>query len=352
VLASLSVVALALVVATTLGAIVGIAIAVIAWRRRDTPAAKAFAIFVIAQSGWSATAVGLWLSPNFQSAVAFRVLTWQFALAALLTWLYFTLEYTGRTEEFAGWPRRLVLAWAGLTVFGTATDPWLGLIRENLRPAGFEGLALVGYDPTPLLGLQLLVTFGLILFSYWLMYRFYRNAHPGQQRQAGLILVADLVVAVGSFVYYVGGLSIHPFFDPTPLFFSVTVVGIAFALFYYDFLRVTPLAMDLLLEEMDDPIVVVDENGDVVDTNAPGEWIGAVPGDALSRSCPTLSDALNDAAETVTLTANDGEERIFDLSVSPVSDHHDQRRGQLLVLRDVTELKHRERELNEKNEEL
>jgi len=352
VLPSLSAVALGLVVATTLGAIVGIAVAVIAWRRREAPATKAFAVFVLAQSGWSAAAVGLWLSPNFQSAVVFRVLAWQFALAALLTWLYFTLSYTGRTAEFDGWPRRLVLAWAGLTVFGIAADPWLGLIRENLRPAGFGGLALVGHDPTPLLGLQLLVVFGLILFSYWLMYRFYRNAHPGQRTQAGLILVADLVVAVASFVYYVGGLSIHPFLDPTPLFFSLTVVGIAFALFYSDFLRVTPLAMGLLPEEMADPIVVVDEDGDVVDTNTPGERIGAVPGDALARSCPALEAAFDDAAETVRLTTDDGEECVFDLNVSPVSDHHDQRRGHLLVLRDVTELKRRERELNGKNEEL
>ena len=351
-LESLSPVATALVVATAAGGFAGVAIAAIAWRRRGTPAARAFAIFVCSQSAWSLAAVGLWLSPAFRVAVGFRLLTWLFATAALLTWLNFTLVYTGRRGEFAGWPRRLVLGWAGLTILDTLSAPWLGLSRGNFRPAGYEGLTLVGYDFGPLFPVQLLVTYGLILFSYWVMYRFYRNAHPGQRAQAGLILVADLLFAVASFAYYAGGLSLSPFLDPSPLFFSVTVVLIAYALLYYDFLQVTPLAMDLLLEEMDDPIVIVDDEGDVVDANGPGERIGAVTGAPLDGSCPTLAAALDDGDGTVTLTTDDGSERIFDLSVSPVSDHHDQRRGKLLVLREVTTLKRRERELNEKNEEL
>ena len=350
--AAFSTVTTALVVATALGAVVGLGIAMVAWRRRERPAAKPFILFVCSQSGWSLAAVGLWLSPSFQVAVGFRLLTWVMATASLLTWLYFTLEYTGRTDEFRGWPRRLVLGWAGLTILDTLISPWTGLSRGNFEPAAFEGLTLVSFDFGPLFPVQLLVTYGLILFSYWVMFRFYRKAHPGQRTQAGLILLADLLFAVATFAYYAGGLSLHPFLDPSPLFFSITVVVVAYALLYYDFLQVTPLAMDLLLEEMDDPIVVVDEDGVVVDQNDPAADIGAAPGAALADTVPTLAEALAEGEQTVTLATSADEQRIFDLNVSPVSDHHDQRRGQLLVLRDVTVLKRRERELNEKNEEL
>jgi len=349
---SLSPVTTAIVVATALGGLVGLLIAGVAWRRRDRPAATPFFVFVCSQSAWSLAAVGLWLSPTFRLALGFRLLTWLLATAALLTWLYFTLEYTGRTAEFTGWPRRLVLGWAGLTVVEKLTSPWLGLSRGGYAPSSFEGLTLVSVEFGPLFPVQLLIAYGLVLFSYWVMFRFYRNAHPGQRTQAGLILVADFLFAVATFAYYVGGLSLHPFLDPSPLFFSVTVVVIAYALLYYDFLQVTPLAMDLLVEEMQDPIVIVDEHGEVVDTNALREAVGAVPGEPLAATCPTLAEALADNEQTVRLRTDADEERLYDLSVSQVSDHHDQHRGSLLVLRDVTERKRREQELNDKNEEL
>jgi signal transduction histidine kinase len=348
---SVSAVSAFIIVATAAAAVVGLGLSAIAWRR-ETPAANAFALFVLASSAWNVSSVALWLSPNYQSALLFRVLAWEFAVVGLLGWLYFTLEYTGRTEEFGGWQRKVVLGWLGLFMFAVPVDPWLNLLRENYRLVQAEGLTLIGYEPLPLFQVQLLITYGLILFSYWVMFRFYRNAHPGQRTQAGLILLADLLFAAATFAYYAGGLSLHPFLDPSPLFFSTTVVLIAVALFYYDFLDVTPLAMDLLLEEMQDPIVVVDNDGEVVDTNDPGRAIGVVPGEPLAETCPTLGDLLDNSDETVTLRTADGDERTYDLSITPVSDHHNQHRGKLLVLRDITMLKQREWELREKNEEL
>jgi hypothetical protein len=45
----------------------------------------------------------------------------------------------------------------------------------------------------------------------------------------------------------------------TPVFFAGGGVLVGFALFQYDFLDVAPLAAEVVLDEMDDPVIVADD---------------------------------------------------------------------------------------------
>jgi hypothetical protein len=139
-----------LVVAAFASATVGLVLATVAWRRRDTGGARPFLWFVLAQSGWAAAAGVVRISPTFRVALAFTVLTHVFALGSLVAWVVFVVAYTGRQDRFRGWPRRLFFSWAVVFAVLRVTNPATELPFTDLQPAAFQGLRLVQLTPTDL----------------------------------------------------------------------------------------------------------------------------------------------------------------------------------------------------------
>jgi len=343
--------AVGIVVAAFVSGAIGLVLAAVAWRRRDTRGARQFLWFVLAQSAW-ATAAGLvWLSPTFRVALAFETLTHVFALGSLVSWVVFVVTYTGRQDSFRGWPRRLFFGWAAGFLVLLATNPATELLFAGLRPASFQGLTLVRWTPTDLLLANFVVIYGAILWTYWLLVRFATSAIGGEGRQALVILGADLVFVGINFGYYTGGYSLHPELDPSPIFFTATVVIVGVALFVYDFLDFEPVAASLVVEEMTDPVVVRYDSRGPVPLNDPASKLVPSGADSLAEACPALAAAL-DAGESTIALDFDGDERVFDLNVSPIRTHSDRKRGDLLVLRDITVQKRREQELERQNERL
>jgi len=197
----------------------------------------------------------------------------------------------------------------------------------------------------------LVVIYGAVLLTYWLLLRFATTAIGGEGRQALVILGADLVFVGTNFVYYTGDYSLHPALDPSPIFFTATVVIVAVALFVYDFLDFEPLAANLFVEEMADPSIVRYETGEPIPLNDPASELLPPDAETLAEARPALADALETGESTISLDL-DGDERVFDLSVSPIRTHSDRKRGELIVLRDITLRTRRERELERQNERL
>nr|WP_246403866.1 histidine kinase N-terminal 7TM domain-containing protein [Halobellus ruber] len=347
----MSALATGLVGAAFVSAVIGGALALLAWRRSDTAAARPFLWFVLFQSAWSTATALTWLSPTFNAALAFKTLSYVFALGSLVSWVVFVVAYTRRDERFRGWPRTLFLGWNAIYVLLVLTNPVTELLLADPRPASFQGLMLVEWTPTDLFTANLLVIYGAVLVTYWLLIRFARRAVGGQGRQALAVLGGDLAFVGINVAYYVGGYSLHPSLDPSPIFFTVTVVVVGSALFAYDFLDYEPLVTDLLLEEMNDPIIVRDDVRGPIALNDAAARLVPEGAETLSDVAPALANAVDGAKSTVSLDL-DGEQRTFDIGVSPIRTRDEQKRGDLLVLRDVTQQQRRQRELERQTERL
>lgn len=334
------------------GGVSGLGIASIAWRGRDQPGAAAFTVFVLGMSLWSLSTAVLWLSDPLWLSYAAQATTTAAAVVALGSWVVFTARYTGSDDLLRGPWGKLFGSFLVILLVIALTNPIHQLYFANLRPASYAGLSLIGFDPTPLFLLCLLGIYAPLLWSYWVLGQFYRSALAGERRQAGLILFADLLFVGTTVLYYIGGFSPHPALDPSPVIFFVTVVIIAYALFYYDFLDVAPLATDQLLEEMQDPVIVVDEDGTIVEHTGPAATVllGDEPDESLSRHLPALADGGDDPSQTEIV--RDGTRRTYDVNVSPVYDQHDRERGRLIVLRDITAQKEQQAALERQNERL
>lgn len=341
-----------LLAAVLVGGVSGLGIAGVAWRRRDQPGAAAFAVFVLGMSLWCLSTAVLWLSDPLWLSYVAQATTTAAAVVALGSWVVFTARYTGSDDVLRGPWGKLFGSFLAVLLVVALTNPLHQLYFANLRPASYAGLSLIGFDPTPLFLVFSVGIYGPLLWSYWVLGQFYRSALAGERRQAGLILFADLLFVGTTLLYYIGGFSLHPALDPSPVIFFVTVVIIAYALFYYDFLDVAPLATDLLLEEMQDPVLIVDEDGTIVEHNGSAATLllGDEPDESLSTHLPALAGDGDVPSETEVV--RDGTRRTYDVNVSPVYDQHDRERGRLVVLRDITAQKEQQVALERQNERL
>ena len=154
---------------------------------------------------------------------------------------------------------------------------------------------------------------------------------------------------------------IPPDLNLTEISMGVTGLGFAVAIFRYRLLGLAPVGRQQLVNTMDDPVVMLDEGGRVVDCNpaarslvdAPAEWRG-MAGEDFFSPFPEQVERFRDTtdAETEISLTTDVEQRTFHLNISPIHAADGSRAGQLVVLRNITEQNERRQTLQRQNERL
>lgn len=264
-------------------------------------------------------------------------------------YLLFVLAYTGREEWLTRWRRRAVLGLFGVATLLSVSDTLFlrrmtvethaGLTYPHLEGGGVVYLVLLVFVLAVLLvGLALL---GGFLISSRNMYR----------KQTALITAAIALSVVVSLLFQ-AGLSPHPGLNLTSVFYVVEASLIGLALFRYEFLNVEPLAPEIVLEQVTDPVIVLDEGDRVVDANPAAlalfdrrDPVGVPVNDLLPG---LLGAAAKDEAYRPPGTDPDADGspvEVYDLNRTPITDQYDRDRGTVVVLRDVTVQKRRERTL-------
>ena len=201
-----------------------------------------------------------------------------------------------------------------------------------------------------------LAAYGLVLIGAVAISRDILRS-TGVRRRQGLYVLASFVPPA-VFIIVSGTGSRLPV-DLTPVGFVVATGILSWALFRADVLEIVTVGRSRAIEDIRDPFVTVDADDRVVDSNPAARETFDVGSDwekidmeAFFGQHAERIRELRDGASTetpLTLT-RDGTERHFDLQTAPVHGPQETQRGQLLVFRDVSELKRRERTLEQQNE--
>lgn len=342
-----------IVVAVFLGGLIPLGLAAVARRRPDRPGGDQFVYFALAAGAWNITKSIQFVAGDPGISYALYEVSSAFALFAGFGWTAFAIHYAGYGDRLSGWVR--VVFWGEPAAYTLAlfTRKWHGLMPPPMGPTYASGLTLFEEPLSALIGFQIVLAVSLTLLGFALIGAFALRTRSGHRKQAITLLGGGVLVHATNVVYQSTGAGIHPAFDPT----SVTVLGmvvvIAIALFRYDLFSVTPLATDALFEEMTDPVFVIDESDAVIEHNEPAERLfGNVSEPTLEDLGTAVAAAVDEGEGTVTVETTADETRIYDLHVSPIHDAYDRVRGRLVVFRDVTVRKRRERELERQNEQL
>ncbi len=338
---------LPLVVATAISG----ALAWYTWRNRRTAGATPFSLMMFILFEWclcyilhlAATDLSLkvfWLNVTFIGVVSLPV-----------AWMVFAFEYTGR-KVWINARRLAMLSIIPLTTLIVIfTDGLHHLFRTSETLASEGGFLLVNTINGTWFWVHAAYTYILIMIGLFLIVRALLR-WPAQYRgQMIWILLATLAPLIANVITIFKLLPI--IIDLTPFAFTVTGVGMAYALFRHRLLDIAPLARDLVIDGMKDGMIVLDSNRRIVDINpaaltilglsGENQPIGKPIADVLSK-WPALIDRYRDVSDAEDeITLGEGEaRRWYELHLSTLRDENNLVTGRVVTIRDVTRRKQAE----------
>jgi signal transduction histidine kinase len=307
-------------------------------------------------AAWLLLGLGVWLLSyaaqlsvtTLQAKLLFQRLKYVGPAAVPFLWFAYVLTYTGYGEALS---RRTwtVLAVPPVLAFGLAvTYPATELMWSSvaLRDAG----GWIAFTAEHGIGFYALQVYIYVLFaaSVWLLLRKLRSTSGVYRRQTLGLLVGALIPGVLGFVH-VTAPNLVPNLDLPSVALAVTAVTVAWSVARDDLFTLEPVAWETAVQQLDDPVFVLDTDDRVVAANEAGkaltpEPVGTQAGDSLGRVLeePVWTDVGDHECDGYT----DDTHHVYDVSVSAVERDHT-RLGRVVVVRDVTERHDREERLEE-----
>jgi len=214
--------------------------------------------------GWSYLQLTTVLTPSERVARAAFELTTAVSYRVAMLWLVFAVVYTGRREWLT--TRRVAALWSPLTAYLCLrwTEQYHGLTRTPVTVETVSGITAPTAAMTQSGFGAVLLSYGFVVAGFALLIWLLSGSENVYRRETATIVVGASFSAVGT-AAFTAGYSLHPGVSLVPRLFVVHGVVTALALFRYDFLSVGPVATDMLAEELDEPVLVLDDRGTVVD---------------------------------------------------------------------------------------
>jgi len=148
---------------------------------------------------------------------------------------------------------------------------------------------------------------------------------------------------------------VPPYFDPTPIGWTLAGLLFAVSIKRYQFLQISPAAEQQIMDEICHLIFILNPKGVVAGTNKISrELLDIEVGmtkEELEQLNPELKKLNNNGTQKEITISVDGDTRVFTHS-SSILEYGRGARGEVNLLRDVTELANKEEELQEQNEQL
>ncbi|AFO56411.1 histidine kinase N-terminal 7TM domain-containing protein [Natrinema sp. J7-2] len=330
-------------------AVNSVVLAGVLYRHRERIGAIPLLVNVLATGLWAASLLAR-TAVDPASTVAHALLVSLFLGVGLylLTLLVFTLEYTGR-EQFVK-PTTIALL---------SLEPILVLVVVAVNP-GQRFFTVV--DGTVEWGI---VFWANVVYGYAILAvatvliagRLYRSQSI-YRGQTAMLVVGTVAAWAANALYVFGPVDV----EISPVGFLVMGALYAVAITRYRLTDIVPIARDRVLANVSDAVFVVDEQDRLIDLNPVGrdllEDIDSSPIgadiDTLLAGRPELREGYRDL--TATPTSGDREFELSDghyhFRTTPIEDGRGRHVGWLFMIRDITDRKRREAQLERQNERL
>ena len=304
-----------------------------------------FAAATLAAAVWATAAAFSTLATTPTEQRFWLQLVWVGVASVATFWFVFILSYAGHDDLLT--PASVaVLAVEPLSVLALSLTGGYHTLVFGTADAFALGPVVAGTSVSPLFfTFHSLYTALLVLVGLAVLVGQARRSERLHRKQVGLVLLASVIpLATLAFGTFDG---VRPAgVDLTPLSFGLSSGVVLVGFYRYQLFDVQPIARDVVVGQLRDGVVVVDDNGRIVEANPrarrifgvdAGELLGqpltAVPG--YGASLQALVDGEVDRDEFA--VDADGRERFFEATASVFDGQEATDRGHLVILRDVTE---------------
>ncbi|WP_434521508.1 histidine kinase N-terminal 7TM domain-containing protein [Halorubrum sp. AS12] len=310
---------------------------------------------------WSLAYAAQLSAASLETTLYFNRFVWLGTAGLAVAWPAFVLSYVDRTAWLGR--RRFALFWlvpaaVVVAVWTVGVDP-LFYLAPSLVDAG--GYRVLDYAPTPALLGFVGYTYAVNLFTFAVLGYAAATRDGVFRRQAAILFVAGVAPLALGAAGIAGAIGPETgLVDFTPIAFSGTSALLAWVVFRYRLLDVSPIARDAVFANLSDGVVVCDAEGRVVDRNDPARSLFpdaelGVHADEAFADAPAVADAVADGAaddEFHVTVDGGGAPRFLTVDVHDITAPGAARSGTVLLFRDVTEretLQRRYRALIEKS---
>lgn len=360
-----------------------LAIAGYSYRHREETGARAFAVLMGATALW-ATTYGFQHAGATEATKRFWANLVHVGVAIVpVAWVWFTLRLTARER----WLRLRVLV--GLSIVPAIyialvwTNEYHLLVREpmGLEQADYGSFLVWRQEFGPAFWAHAAYGYSLVVAGTLLLAHLFIWSPAVHRRQATLLVVGAVMPAVINVVHHAGFNPVGNF-DLTPFSFTISGIIFLFAIFHYRLFDLAPVARAMVLDTLEEGILVVDQTDRVVDLNGAAtdllrtdrdaaigtQFDRLLPADAVPTTSPrnqgddesvpktvqgrpsAVADQLlapDDAEPTCELLVETGGDRQFlHFAARPVRDVRGDRIGRTVVVRDVTQTRELQAEVD------
>lgn len=325
------------------------------WRYRQTQGAAPFAWMMFILFQWGFSYIMELAAVELADKLAWATFMFAGVVTTPVAWLTFALEYTG--QKWMTRTRLLLLLGLPLVTMGlllTNNSHRLFWASAALDMQG--GFRLLSTTNGPWFWVHAAYTYTLIMAGLVLIVRALLR-WPAQYRgQMYFILLATLTPLIANVITVFQLLPVR--IDLTPFAFTVTGIGMGYALFRHRLLDLAPIARDLVIDGMKDGMIVLDARRRIVDINpTAAQLFGSAGGQSLIgrpiaevlQRWPYLIERYRDIFDAEDeIALGEGEaQRWFELTVSALRDESQHIIGQVITIREVTQRKQAENRLQE-----
>ncbi len=208
---------------------------------------------------------------------------------------------------------------------------------------------MLGLKHGPLWWMVILYHYSLIAVLSIILLRQIITSSGHYRSQAGVILVAVAFVWLINAVY-VSGNSPVPNMDVSPIAFILVAGAMAWGFFRYGLLDISPVAKAEIFRGLDDIILVIDKKNRILDINPAAESIFKVKASSVAgietsnaiRSHPQFQQVFDTLESSEIWLVKDGQEHVYDLRISYLTDKNGLKIGKVIALREITDRKNAE----------
>nr|NJM02092.1 PAS domain S-box protein [Desulfobacula sp.] len=196
----------------------------------------------------------------------------------------------------------------------------------------------------------------LIFMATFVLIRALISAGGIARKQLLMMLIGVMCPWLANILYLAGGDELKHL-DLTPAAFTVSGIAFSWGLLKYQMLGLIPLAREMLIESMGDPVIALDMDDRILDLNRAAQDLFQIDRavqayTGIRESIPVLYDQVDihrgaGPVEVETQFRSRGILTHWNLRIFPLLNKREKQTGRLVILRDITDRKNAEAALKE-----
>ncbi len=340
-----------------ISAVISLWIALLILQRQNVKGGLALALLMLEFALWAGASFVRWSLVDPHAQAFWLRLSHAVFVPAPLTFLIFIAQLAGMDRWLTQGNLLLLAVEPVLTILIIATNDSTLLFYKDFHPVAAHGFPEMAWDPGPWFVINTGASYLFLLAALLILVRAFSHAGPYARVQLAMVMIG-LLLPWGVNAYAVIQPAAALSLELTPLAAAAAGMIFAYALFRQRLLDIVPVARGLLFEKLRDGVLVLDNAGRLLDANGAAQRILHITDEAYGANIWDVLPHWRQFGEAADMTAAEvnfelqgrrDPSHFYDVSVVSLRDHRGRQNGRLISLRDITERKRTEIELQKMN---